>query len=1162
MKTNKLTFYIPTSRWPVIRAVGKRLFSALAALLLCGLPIRAATIVWTNTAGGNWNATNNWSPNQVPTAADEAVITNAGSYTVTLNANATVASLQLGAVSGTQTLHCATTTLTVNGPGLIGTNGAFTLAGGTLAGTGTLTVEGRCDWTSGTWQGAGQTTFAPTAIFNLSGSGQKFLRDRMVTIGCNATWSSGQWYGGYGAVVNLQSGATLDVGSESGAPVWAGAITFNNAGTIRKSTGIGQGYFNWTVNNGGLVDAQTGTLGFYGGGTQTGFFQTAGASTRIHFGGGTHDLRAGADFTGAGLFTIGDNGTVRTQSPLTNGMRWQLLNGGVLGGTNAFTFTGPFDWQAGTMQDSGQTIFSPTATLTLSTTGQKFLRDRTVTIGCNTTWSGGQWYGGYGAVVNLQAGATLDVGSEAGAPVWAGAITFNNAGTLRKSTGTGTSSFNWTVTNTAAVRAQNGTLAFNGIYVQRSGSTTLAGGNLGGATLDLQGGVLTGAGNVAANVLNRADVFPGGPFGFLGVSNSPAVIYSNTAAGRFNVQLAGLTPGVDYDQLRITGTANLAGTLNVEFLDGFVPAVGNSFTVMTYTARSGAFTNLAAPEGVTLQPVYYPNQLVLNAVAFTQVPPYLVTQPTNVTVRQGLTASFRVVAGGSPTLHYQWQMNSTNLPGATGDTLVIPNVALTNAGSYRVFVSNDGGFTNSLAALVLVEPGFNTVEITTGTTNALTGVSFFNGLEGAIIGVGGWLQITHNGGVTWQVVNTGMTEIRDVQFVGGAIYIVGTGPHTICVSYDGGLTWAPSYSGPEVIHRLGFLSPGYGFAVGDAGAVLFWSGTSWTPMTTGIPVNLWSLDFCGGIPVAVGEAGRIYRFEGTNWVLRYTAVSLATLNDVRFCGFGGAGFAVGTGGVIYRTTDCGLTWDLYNNPPYSGALNSIAFGNCGTWWIGGDGGTLLISTDGGLSWQTLYTGTTNRITSVVFVDGYGYYVDDSGHCYHFEYAPIPPNAPPLVAIVLPAGPQTNWACTPLVLRAQAADSDGFVTDLQFLADGQPLTQDNPAIYTHCNLGVVTYTATATDNRGARGISGPVKVTYVPAPLHQLIPAGFLGAETNRGFQLCLTGEVGRDYQLFAHTNVAAPFATWELLGLMTPTNQLYRFRDYDATNLPHRFYRARQVPNP
>lgn len=64
----------------------------------------AATITWTNINGGTWNTAANWSLNQVPAGGDNAVITNAGTYTVTLNTSPTVNSLTLGGGSGQQTL--------------------------------------------------------------------------------------------------------------------------------------------------------------------------------------------------------------------------------------------------------------------------------------------------------------------------------------------------------------------------------------------------------------------------------------------------------------------------------------------------------------------------------------------------------------------------------------------------------------------------------------------------------------------------------------------------------------------------------------------------------------------------------------------------------------------------------------------------------------------------------------------------------------------------------------------------------------------------------------------------------------------------------------------------------------------------------------------------
>ena len=48
---------------------------------------QGATVTWTNTAGGNWGVAANWSPNQVPGAADTGLITTPGTYTVTLSDN-------------------------------------------------------------------------------------------------------------------------------------------------------------------------------------------------------------------------------------------------------------------------------------------------------------------------------------------------------------------------------------------------------------------------------------------------------------------------------------------------------------------------------------------------------------------------------------------------------------------------------------------------------------------------------------------------------------------------------------------------------------------------------------------------------------------------------------------------------------------------------------------------------------------------------------------------------------------------------------------------------------------------------------------------------------------------------------------------------------------
>ena len=104
------------------------------------IPAHAATLIWTNTAGGNWNVAANWTPNQIPGASDTAIITNNGEYSVTLVGDRTIAGLILGGESGTQTLAQVSSLydLTLTGPGVVGRNGRYNLNRVNFTGTNVL----------------------------------------------------------------------------------------------------------------------------------------------------------------------------------------------------------------------------------------------------------------------------------------------------------------------------------------------------------------------------------------------------------------------------------------------------------------------------------------------------------------------------------------------------------------------------------------------------------------------------------------------------------------------------------------------------------------------------------------------------------------------------------------------------------------------------------------------------------------------------------------------------------------------------------------------------------------------------------------------------------------------------------------------------------------
>ena len=115
----------------------------LLALALLPLPARAAAVRWNNAAGGNWNVPANWLPAAIPTASDTAVVDLAGTYTVTVNQNLTIAGLRVnGSASGTQTVTAVSRTMAFSGPVTLGAQSISNWTSCTVSGAGAITSEG------------------------------------------------------------------------------------------------------------------------------------------------------------------------------------------------------------------------------------------------------------------------------------------------------------------------------------------------------------------------------------------------------------------------------------------------------------------------------------------------------------------------------------------------------------------------------------------------------------------------------------------------------------------------------------------------------------------------------------------------------------------------------------------------------------------------------------------------------------------------------------------------------------------------------------------------------------------------------------------------------------------------------------------------------------
>jgi len=128
-------------------------------------------------------------------------------------------------------------------------------------------------------------------------------------------------------------------------------------------------------------------------------------------------------------------------------------------------------------------------------------------------------------------------------------------------------------------------------YVQTAGTTTVDGVlTVAVGNVSLQAGKLFGTGTVAASVNSKASVTAGDTLtkaGTLSVST-----YTQQSTGSLNVQIGGTTVGTQYSRLAVANGASLNGALNIKLINGFVPAIGNAFTVLTGSAVTGKFATV------------------------------------------------------------------------------------------------------------------------------------------------------------------------------------------------------------------------------------------------------------------------------------------------------------------------------------------------------------------------------------------------------------------------------------------------------------------------------------------------------------------------------------------------------------------------------------------
>ncbi len=148
---------------------------------------------------------------------------------------------------------------------------------------------------------------------------------------------------------------------------------------------------------------------------------------------------------------------------------------------------------------------------------------------------------------------------------------------------------NLTTSNSGTVMFNAGTVTLTGVTVRTNSSGSVTAGSL---ILDVNSPLSGNGGSVDANLTSNQLVSPGVSPGTITVNGD----YNQGASADFAIEINGLTPGTQYDQLQVNGAVALAGEL---ILSGsYVASVSDSFVIIENDGVDpvvGTFDN--SPEG-------------------------------------------------------------------------------------------------------------------------------------------------------------------------------------------------------------------------------------------------------------------------------------------------------------------------------------------------------------------------------------------------------------------------------------------------------------------------------------------------------------------------------------------------------------------------------------
>ena len=227
-----------------------------------------------------------------------------------------------------------------------------------------------------------------------------------------------------------------------------------------------------------------------------------------------------------------------------------------------------------------------------------------------------------------------------------------------------------------------------------------------------------------------------------------------------NVALSGFgrldlgNPGLDTENDGSSNPNLYQTVINLAALGSNQPVSSITFTKPAASQDSGVF----ALSGALMPP-----------------PPAIIQQAQSITNNVAASAStFAVVAMGAPPLSFQWYGPAGLMTGAVNNSLTVPNVQTTQAGSYFVVITNNfGAVTSAVATLTVYRVPVITQQ------PALSNLFLFTGL-------GASFSVTGNGAVPlnyyWQFNGTNITGANSAGYTLSNAQLTNSGAYAVVLS--------------------------------------------------------------------------------------------------------------------------------------------------------------------------------------------------------------------------------------------------------------------------------------------------------------------------------------------------------------------------------------------